>query len=374
MADTATSTSTETGGTLTDREATEVVSGLLDGEGSFLTTPPKKPGSRTAVAASDDGDDDDDDAADDSAEDEDESEDSESEEEGEGESDESDDESDESDDEEQDEEEQDEDSEDEEEAQEVDEKAVVTVKVDGKTEKLTLAELKKGYSRTKVFTQRTQEAAKLRADAEALSRQLAEERAQLAQVAAALETQMKTVEPEPDWAKLREEDPVEWAVQRQIWSEKQAQRDRVKAVEQELLRRNTEAQQATLQSTLAEERTKLLERIPEWKDEKKAAKEMKEIRQFMASVGFSEDEMAQIYDHRAVLVLRNAARLADMVKRQKSLEKSGRPVKVVQKTLVPGRDRGRKGSGSNARAALSQLRKTNSEADGVKALLELGIV
>lgn len=361
-----TSTSTETGAeSLTEESAIAAMAGLMDDDGNLTGPPTKK---RAPAAASEPEDDDEDDLEDgDTPDDEDD----------EGQEDDSEDEADDSDeeDEAEDEEEDGEDDEDDGDAPELSDEAVIPVKIDGKIQRLTLAELKKGYSRTAVFTQRTQEAAKVRQEAEQYAAQLAQERAQIAAVAAELEARWNEIEPEPDWEKLRTEDPVEWAIQKQVWAEKQTKRAQLKAVEQELMRRNQTAQQAELEKTIAKEREALFEKIPEWKrDSAKATKEMGQIREYMKRVGFADEEIGQIYDHRAVLVLRSAMKAERLAERQKALEKTGKPVKVIQKTLVPGKGKGRAGPQTKAREAMAQLRKTGRQDDAARAIIAAGLI
>lgn len=272
------------------------------------------------------------------------------------------------------EEEQDEDDdsaedEDEEESED-EEEALIPVPVDGKIEKLTLEELKKGYSRTKVFTQRTQEAADARKAAEALRAEVEQERAIVAQVAADLRARLEKTEQEPDWDNLRETDPVEWSIQRQIWTDKKAERERLTNVERELQRRNQEAQAARFQETLTKERESLFEKVPEWKEKPElATKELTKIRTLMVSeLGFTEEEADQVYDHRAVLALRDAVRFRELIKRQAKLAKEGKPAKVVEKVLTPGNGKSKMGAAAERKQAMQTLRKTGSTKDAARAI------
>ena len=346
------STSPETGGSLDS--AVEAISGLM-----FPETKRKTP-SEAPVDGEGEGDEPDEAPEDDdpaSDEPEDESEDDEQ------------DEDEEQDEPEEGEEEQDEDPEDE-------ENQLITVKIDGKNEKVTLDELKKGYSRTKTFTQRTQEAAeKLRA-AESLRSTIEQERQAVAEVARALQAQLQASEQEPDWDTLRAEDPVEWAIQKQVWADKQAHRTQLKQVESELHRRNQEAQATRLQDTLQTERAALFEKVPEWKDEAKAAKDLGKLRDFMVKdLGFSDEEAGQVYDHRAVLALRDAMRFRDLMARQEKLKTGGAPTKIVEKTLAPNKgSKPKTGKALQAKNAYNHLRQTGRADDAARAIAAMGLI
>jgi hypothetical protein len=357
MADsTETSTSSETGASLDSLDsAAQAMAGLM-----FPGT--KKPTGKASADPAEGSDDEEDEAPeDDDGED---AGDEEAEGEGEEEGDEPEDEP-----EEQDEEGQDEDPED-------DENRLVTVKIDGKTEKVTLTELKNGYSRTKVFTQRTQEAAEKVRAAEALRSTIEQERQAVAEVARSLHQQLQSAEQEPDWDTLRNEDPVEWAIQKQVWADKAAQRQSLKAVELELQRRNQEAQATRLQETLASERAALLGKVPEWKDEAKATKDLTKLRAFMVNeLGFTDDEAGQVYDHRAVLALRDAMRFRDLMARQEKLKTGGTPTKVVDTTLEPNKGpKPKTGKARAAKEAFSRLQKTGRQDDAARAIAALGLI
>ena len=50
----------------------------------------------------------------------------------------------------------------------------------------------------------------------------------------------------------------------------------------------------------------LTEKVKEFSDPKKAEQIKSDIRSFGKSVGFSDDELAQVYDHRHVIVMQKA--------------------------------------------------------------------
>ena len=357
-------TSSETGA-LTVRDAATALESLIDDSGAMPTTVKKAAPVRAAPDAEEDEDEDvvapeGDDAV-------------EEEEEGASE------EGDESPDEDANEESPDEgepDEEDEQETNEPDDSSLITVKVDGKTERVTLEELRKGYSRTKDYTQKTMELADRRKAIDSESVTVQQEREQLAAITTALQERLTQNDAEPDWDALRAEDPVEWSIQKNIWIEKREERARLANVTAELARRNAADRQKQHEGQLAQERDALLEKAPEWKSNPtKAEKELAEIRQYALSVGFTEEEASQVYDHRAVLALRDAMRFQKLMKKQTELSEKGSKVTVTKrgpKPLTPGGAGGEKpGRVQARRESLAAHAKTGSVDSAAKALMNI---
>ncbi len=272
----------------------------------------------------------------------------------------------------------DEDEDSDEDAAEGDDDALIPVKVDGKIEKVTLDELKKGYSRTKDYTQKTMDLAEKRKGAEAAEAAVVTERAKLAEIAKTLTERLTANgDPEPDWDALRRDDPVEWAIQRQVWAEKREEAQRLTGLQQALAAQNAEAAQKTLAAQLEAEQGKLLEKMPAWKkDAARMQKDMTAIQEFAATeLGFTPDELANIYDHRAVLALHDAMRFRQMVKKQAELETSGK-VKTVAKSpkpLVPSGAGNRPSKTAARRNAIERVSKTGRVDDAANAFASLGL-
>lgn len=245
---------------------------------------------------------------------------------------------------------------------------LVTITVDGKREKVTVSEAAQGYMRTKAFTQKTMEVAEKRKKADAEI-----------QVYGGLVTQLRkhldavlTPEKEPDWEALREEDPAEYAARRQEWRDLQEQRDAAKAEEQRLKDADKAKMSEELEQYLAEQEKKLLEALPQWKKDPETAKrESRAIRGYLRKNGFNDDEIKNLVDHRAILLIRKAA----LFDRQKDKVKGKiRPGKKV-KTLRPGarNDGGQKGrKRSVLRKAEQRLRKNGRAEDLATIFLASG--
>lgn len=249
-----------------------------------------------------------------------------------------------------------------------------TVKVSGVEMKVPLAELLAGYSRTADYTQKRQVAAeKERALAEE-QEAVRQERALYANTLQRLRQKVEQeVMQEPDWDNLRATDPVEYGVQFAEWSRK---RDKIAAVdaEQQRLAQIAQAERETaLDKHLAAERDKLYAAMPEWKDATRAEREGEAIRAYGRKVGWTDAELDQAYDHRAIVAL-NKARLWDelQARKGKTLTASARPAtpKTAPAGSVQKPTSQRRKEFDNRRSALKKSGKTDDAARAIEFLLD----
>ena len=192
-----------------------------------------------------------------------------------------------------------------------------TVKVDGKEEQVTLEELQKGYSGQKWISQRSQSMAAERKALEAEVTAVKQERAQYSQILGQLRQQLESGgETEPDWEKLRSEDEFKFVVERQAW---QARQERLNAIKAEQSRvavlQKQQQDQATLQYT-EEENRKVLDKIPAWKDKAKAKAAISDLRDYAKGEGWTDEELDQARDSRAVIALYKAMQFDKLAKTQ----------------------------------------------------------
>ena len=263
------------------------------------------------------------------------------------------------------EESEDEQSELEEDTQEEDKPQVFTVKVDGKEIEVTLDELQKGYSRTQDYTRKTQQVAEARKAAEAELQAVRAEREQYAQLLGALSEQVKAAaEPQIDWDRLYREDPIEYVRQREVMRENKEKAAAIQAEQQRLAEIAQQEQMQQFQAVKAKEAQALIEAIPSWKDPAKAKAEKAMLVEFGQKMGFTPQELGNIFDHRVVLALRKAALYDQMqAKRQgiKPVTNNG------PKPAKPGAA-GRVSQMSDSVRAKQRLAKTGRVEDAASAI------
>jgi len=259
-------------------------------------------------------------------------------------------------------------SEEEGDSEEEDQPQVFTVKVDGKEVDVTLEELQKGYSRTQDYTRKTQQIAEVRKQTEAELQEVRAEREQYAQLLGALQAQVQqAAQPNIDWDRLYNEDPIEWVRQREVMRETQEKAAAIQSEQQRLAQLSQREQLQQREALLAQEQEALVAAIPEWKDAKKAQAEKAMLVQFGQKIGFTPDDLKNVVDHRAVVMLRKAALYDQMMSKRgqiKPVTNNGpRPAK-------PGAA-GRVSSNTEAMRTQQRLAKTGRVDDAANAILQL---
>ena len=259
----------------------------------------------------------------------------------------------------------DEQSEDSDETEEDEQPKVFTVKVDGKEIEVTLDELQKGYSRTQDYTRKTQQIAETRKAVEAEVVAIRAEREQYAQLLGALQQQLETAGEQPvDWERLYAEDPIEWVRQRELSRDKQEKQAAIQSEQQRLSQLSAQQRAEEMKTILAQQQEELIKAVPEWKDSKKAKAEKALLIEFGQKIGYSEEELKNVFDHRAVVTLRKAALYDQMVSKRKDIKpvvnNGPRPVKPSAA--------GRVSSTTEGTRAKQRLAKTGRVDDAAKAI------
>lgn len=255
-----------------------------------------------------------------------------------------------------------------EETEESQEPQVFTVKVDGKEVDVSLEELQKGYSRTQDYTRKTQQVAEARRIADGELQAVRAEREQYAQLLGALSAQVQqAAQPNIDWDRLYNEDPIEWVRQREVMRENQEKNVAIQSEQQRLSQISQQEQMQYRSQMLQQEQEALVAAIPEWKDSKKAAAEKAMLIQFGQKIGFTPDELKNVIDHRAVLMLRKAALYDQMMSKRKDIKpvmnNGPRPAK-------PGAA-GRVSNGTEALRSQQRLAKTGRIDDAADAIYKI---
>lgn len=225
--------------------------------------------------------------------------------------------------------------------------AEFTVKIDGKEQKVTADELIKGYQRTADYTRKTQEAAELRKTANAELEAAKSERVHYQANLEKLQQMIQQSAPqEPDWLQLATENPAEYVRQQALFAQYRARQQALEMERQQLTEREQAEQERIAQQTRSEEKVKLLDAIPEWKDAKRLKADKAALQDFASSVGFTPEDIDTVDDHRVLVILRKAM-LYDKAVAARSL----RPVHPIgPKSATPGAPATRSTVGNLARA------------------------
>ena len=238
-----------------------------------------------------------------------------------------------------------------------------TVRVDGEEVEVSIDELLSGYSRTQDYTRKTMALADQRKSLETELEQIRSERAQLTQVLEQIDVQDQ--EQEPNWDALYQQDPQQWLIQREVWRERQERKRALVEEKQRLLQAQEADKQRIVAQFVEQERGRLAEVLPQWRDEKVAKAEKAKVADYAKKIGFTDQEIAQFYDHRAVTTLYKAMKFDELQSGKPKAKKQATPVaKAGAATTTPkGRDAYRKSQ--------QRLAKTGKVADAANAFKHL---
>jgi hypothetical protein len=240
----------------------------------------------------------------------------------------------------------------------------------GEVERLPLDELKRGYSRTRDYTQKTQAAAELKRQLEAEAGQTREQRAKYAELIDKVGQALERMNgPEPDWNKVRAEQPDEypalwtdWQRRQKASADVQAEKDRLAAEERaDLARRH--------QEFVAAEAQRLEAAIPEFRDPEKRRAGMTELATYARGMGFADQDIAAIADHRVVLLLRKAQAYDRLQQKRPDVTGKATPVKAgTVKPAAPGTPKSQPSVSPERKRAAERFAKSGSVDDMAELL------
>jgi hypothetical protein len=237
------------------------------------------------------------------------------------------------------------------------EPAKYTVKIDGVESEVTLDELVKGFQLEADYRRKTQALADERRTIEA-------EKTRQANITADLIREHQKLlgndEPEPDWVKLSEEDPIGYVQKRAQWDAKQARKEQARAQSEKLVNQ----QRMDIAKT---EAAKLAEKVTEWRDPETFNRDFTALtaaaRDFY---GFAPDEVGNVLDHRVLLVLRDAIAGRKLQSAKSVVEK--KVAEAPKPVVKPGSPPLRGDNAKDVEAARKRARATGSDEDFLRLL------
>lgn len=213
----------------------------------------------------------------------------------------------------------------------------VKTKIDGKEGKATLADLVKSYQLEGSLTKKHMEASEHQKALEQQKAQLEQQaQARIQQLDDLANIAMHELNQEfqsVDWNTLRQEDPAEFSARKAEFQDRQNRINQLYQQVQTDRQKEVTEQQERIKQLVAEEGQKLSSAIPEWSDSTIATQERNAIRDFAKSLGYGDDDLNSVVDHRQVVVLRKAM-LYDKIMAQKT--SVSKKVKTLPKVQKPG--------------------------------------
>jgi len=245
--------------------------------------------------------------------------------------------------------------------QENSEEPVYTVTVDGTDYEVTQDELIQGYQRNADYTRKTQELAVEKQQSsefvERSKKDVEAKLAQLTQLNQAAQAQLQEEYANIDFEKLYDEDPVEAARLEHKMRKKHEQLAQVQQQTQQL-------QTQEFQKYLEEQQKQLNIKLPELSHPEKGQQFKKQMRDYLSSVGFNAQEIDSVYDHRYVMLVRDAMSYRNLQKAKPQIKKKAVNAPKVVKSGVS-KSKGQQQAEAK-RQQLSKLRKSGSVQDAAK--------
>jgi hypothetical protein len=237
------------------------------------------------------------------------------------------------------------------------------VKAAGEEREVTLNELIKSYQLGTDYTKKSQAVAEERKAVEA-ERQAVQEAKQMrdtyAQRLEMIEQMLVPQQQEENLEYLKETDPIGYSVKVAEMIQRDKQLAAVQAERHRINQQQEQDRQVQMQSVVAEEMQKLSSYIPEFTDPAKGEAIRNDIRAFGKQVGFSDNELAAVYDSRAVLTLYKAMQYDKLVASKPAITKK---VNEAPKAIKSGVSKPRDSNAEETRKLKARAKSSGSVRD-----------
>lgn len=224
--------------------------------------------------------------------------------------------------------------------QDLDPDTLVTVKVGGKTMQVKLREALNGYQRLSDYSRNMETVRQERLQVEAAKQEIGQAEERYRQLLPALEQQLMQLMPqEPNWAELHAKDPINFPLYEKQWRDHQERLAAIRSEQHRLASDAAEKEASALRKMVEDGRKQLLDRVPEWRDQDKWEKARQGLREYGRKIGYSDEELSQAYDPRAVIVLDKARKydelMANRPKPQHPGQNAPKPMKTGSTAAIP---------------------------------------
>jgi len=244
------------------------------------------------------------------------------------------------------------------------------IKAAGEEKEVPLSELIKGYQLGADYTKKTTEVAEQRKLVEAERGAIEEAkyaRDSYAQRLQAIDQFLTSQMPQEDLQSLKENDPIGYAVKVAELSEKKEQLQAIRAEQARIAQEQQSDYARAMSDRVAQEASKLAQVLPEFSDPAKGDNFRKEIRNYGKTLGFTEEELSQVYDSRHVLTLHKAMMYDKLQKSKPAITKK---VNEAPRMLRAGTSGGNKQSDAQKITQQKNQLRTSGKVRDAAALFE----
>lgn len=249
----------------------------------------------------------------------------------------------------------------------------VKTKIDGQDGEVTLGQLIKSYQTEGHITRKSMELSEQRKAFDQEAQRVAQAHNQRVQqlddafviTQNLINERYKSV----DWEQLKATDPNAFNTAYIEYQQHQHQLAQAYQTLQSERQRVSVEQQQQFVANQAEEQKLLVNKIPEWANKDIAKKESGEIQDYLKSYGYTQEEINQVYDHRWVMVLRDAAKARSL---QNSKPQVMKKVVTAPKLAKPGAKASQDGETQRLRDLKNKHRAGDKNA-GIEFLKRSGL-
>lgn len=206
-----------------------------------------------------------------------------------------------------------------------------TVKVDGEEISVTLDDLKRGYSGQQYVQKGMKEAAELRKQTEATQQALLKEQQQVAALYQQLQKGEMAQAPVPPSKELFQNDPIGYVEAKMEYDEAKSAYDSKMQNARKVMAQQQIKSSEQQKQFVAQEFEMLSKAIPDIADETKSDAIKGGMVKTAERFGYTAEEVSQVVDHRALLMLHELSRLNGIVDGAKKAEKKVKAAKPVLK-------------------------------------------
>ena len=246
------------------------------------------------------------------------------------------------------------------------EEPTYSVKVAGQEFNVTLDELRNGYSRDADYRRKTEDLAydkkQFQTESEKQRQDYSTKLSELNQMMSVAQQQLNAEINSADLEKLYEEDPTEAARIEHRLKKKQEKLNQA-------MQKTQSEQKKQFDGFLQDQQRKLVQKMPEFSNPEKASQLKSSMKNTLNSYGFNDQEIAQVYDHRIVMLVNDAMKFRSMQKAKPNMAKKiSKPGKVFSSGVKQSK------ADINLKARkdkLSRLRKSGSTKDAASIFLDM---
>lgn len=250
------------------------------------------------------------------------------------------------------------------------------IKVGDQDLEVTLDELKKSYFRQQDYTRKSTELSSNRKSVDELKNSLTRnneeakiKRDQYEKQLQVLSQQLKASESKVDLDKLYQEDPAEYVRTKAEIDRRKEMMEATRLEQHKIHSEKQIEQEKNYNAYLEKERNLLSEKLPIYSDKEKGPEFLKNLTNFAKEIGYTDQEISMLVDHRAVLMLANAYRYNRLKTANAKNKKVTRTPKVVSSSSPKVADDSDVAKRINSKKAV--LRKSGKMQDAVSVLKEL---